>query len=472
MEDSPESSNLQEDGELSDDGDSGQDSGDLFVVDCQPTENHDRSDVPVYDKKFDEVLQVQTKTDRKDKPKGPKRAPPPANTCWNCGGGHSLRECEEPRNFEAISRNRNIFMSKNSRSSNKAVRYHLDDQQKYPHVQAGKISKRLRRALGLLPNQLPRHIYRMRCLGYPPGWVEEAKVSHSGVSLFNSEGKEVADPGFEDGEIVAEGAKDKFDIKKIIAYPGFNCPCGEDVLEEFEWLNSKPMAEKDSIKFMKTMWQDKAVTAYKRKKMNTSESGTPKAPSNKKRSLLLLDDMELDSDGDNESVSDDAGSPNEAVGDMSDIKETKNELESDSSEACQKQATKRAGSVSPASLPPHKKQKNEEEEEISSDLDKISNEQVEVSGTASIKQENAANEVSTPVTPTTGRVTSVSLGTPVIVVSEFTQLPSAEKFSKNICDVINFENLPDATGKYEKMSGLIKKVRSFVTKLNCDEDDD
>lgn len=68
-------------------------------------------------------------------------------------------------------------------------RYHLDDQQKFPHIQPGKISRRLRRALGLQSNQLPRHVYRMRSLGYPPGWVEDAKVSHSGLSLFNSEGQ-------------------------------------------------------------------------------------------------------------------------------------------------------------------------------------------------------------------------------------------------------------------------------------------
>lgn len=42
---------------------------------------------------------------------------------------------------------------------------------------------------------------------------------------------EVADPGFEDGEIAAEGAKDKFDIRKIIEYPGFNCPPSPDTID-------------------------------------------------------------------------------------------------------------------------------------------------------------------------------------------------------------------------------------------------
>ena len=73
-----------------------------------------------------------------------------------------------------------------------------------------------------------------------------------------------------------------------------------------------------------------------------------------------------------------------------------------------------------------------------------------------------------------GRVTSVSSGTPVITRSEFKHLPSPENFSRNICDVINFENLPNATGKYDQMHGLIKKVRTYVTQslLKADEDDD
>lgn len=65
-----------------------------------------------------------------------------------------------------------------------------------------------------------------------------------------------------------------------------------------------------------------------------------------------------------------------------------------------------------------------------------------------------------------GLVKTVDFGTPVLQsTSPFNKLPSSEKFSKNICDVINFENLPDSTGKYKKMSGIIQKVRDAVTKF-------
>lgn len=66
-----------------------------------------------------------------------------------------------------------------------------------------------------------------------------------------------------------------------------------------------------------------------------------------------------------------------------------------------------------------------------------------------------------------GKVKSVDMGTPLLQsVSPYQRLPSADKFSVNICDVINFENLPDSTGKYKKMSGLIRKVRVKLSKIN------
>jgi zinc finger CCHC domain-containing protein 8 len=68
-------------------------------------------------------------------------------------------------------------------------RYHLDDEQKYACFAPGHISSKLSRALGLGKHELPKHIYRMRALGYPPGWFEEARISHSGLTLYDSQGK-------------------------------------------------------------------------------------------------------------------------------------------------------------------------------------------------------------------------------------------------------------------------------------------
>lgn len=68
---------------------------------------------------------------------------------------------------------------------------------------------------------------------------------------------------------------------------------------------------------------------------------------------------------------------------------------------------------------------------------------------------------------TGGRVKTTAYGTPVInVASPYLKLPSEDKFSKDICDVINFENLPNSTGKFKKISTLLKKVKNEVDRIH------
>ena len=50
-------------------------------------------------------------------------------------------------------------------------------------------SDNLREALGISANQIPVYVYRMRMLGYPPGWLEHAKKQVSGLVLFDKHGK-------------------------------------------------------------------------------------------------------------------------------------------------------------------------------------------------------------------------------------------------------------------------------------------
>lgn len=96
-------------------------------------------------------------------------------------------------------------------------RYHLDEDQKYSHLVPGKISDKLREALGLKKNSIPQHVYMMRKYGYPPGWLEEAKFVYSNLSMF--------------GTVQEAQTKKKqgLDPDKIIDYPGFNVPLGKGV---------------------------------------------------------------------------------------------------------------------------------------------------------------------------------------------------------------------------------------------------
>lgn len=77
------------------------------------------------------------------------------------------------------------------------------------------------------------------------------------------------------------------------------------------------------------------------------------------------------------------------------------------------------------------------------------------------------SSTSTPRNLSRGSIKSVDLGTPILEsCSPFNKLPSSEKFSQDICDVINFENLPDATGKYEQMTEVLQKVRNTMSKIH------
>lgn len=73
-----------------------------------------------------------------------------------------------------------------------------------------------------------------------------------------------------------------------------------------------------------------------------------------------------------------------------------------------------------------------------------------------------------PQTPnaTMGLVRDTKYGTPVInTASPYLKLPTDDKFAKDICDVINFENLPNSTGKYKQISTLLKKVKGEVDRI-------
>lgn len=82
-----------------------------------------------------------------------------------------------------------------------------------------------------------------------------------------------------------------------------------------------------------------------------------------------------------------------------------------------------------------------------------------------------------PSTPTTGRSREVLDGTPLLKTSSpFGSLPTGDKWSAGVSDVIDFENLPDAVGAYKRLRGLISTVRSVVQQINdqndAEDDDD
>lgn len=89
-------------------------------------------------------------------------------------------------------------------------------------------------------------------------------------------------------------------------------------------------------------------------------------------------------------------------------------------------------------------------------------------------EESNTTDVSSPSTPERSSIQSsnsfISFSTPrsVSISKEFgtplgfdsaKPLPAPDKFSSNITEHIPYENLPNATGMFEKMQNVVKKVR-------------
>lgn len=156
-----------------------------FMVDTLPTECTNETEIPDYNSGecglLDNVIEDAKDADGDENAKQ-KSGGGGAGNCWNCGGDHTIKDCKEKRDQAAINARKQMFAQKT-----KVERYHLEAEQKYSHLVPGRISSSLREALGLRRHELPLYIYKMRLYGYPEGWLEEAKINHSGLTMIHSE---------------------------------------------------------------------------------------------------------------------------------------------------------------------------------------------------------------------------------------------------------------------------------------------
>lgn len=346
----------------------------------------------------------------------------------------------------------------------------------------------------------------MRSLGYPPGWLEEARLEHSGISLYNSEGQIETDPSDELNELPDPENKDKYDVKKLHDFPGYNIPPPPGTHDYFWPPEQQIMHSKESM--LESLKGRKTEDGYKRKKLKLS---APQSADSSMNSCIEPIEMEIESHDNNTPASPD---DNNSLIDNNDYSSSSTNPETNDDNLL-------PPGVVETELIDEPKQINIEtsdEQDVKVDKDIINNSmdmQDDIPSTPIINKSinifdisgldgspsltdleykkklllqelddsslqsnpatpvrlNLTNEFITPTTTTTvtpkcGSVKSVEFGTPIIQsTSRFTKLPSSDKFSKNICDVINFENLPDSTGKYEKITGLLQKVRDTLANI-------
>ncbi|XP_072000088.1 zinc finger CCHC domain-containing protein 8 [Engystomops pustulosus] len=227
-------------------------------------------EVPKYQQVFGQILsldgqEVQVKAKR------------PKPCCFNCGSEeHQLKDCPKPRDLVHIGMKRKEFMDSCAESGNQNYqqRYHAEEvAERFGKFKPGIISEELQEALGISDRHLPPFIYRMRELGYPPGWLKDAELENSGLSLYD--GKDASDGEIEEAN--PKGKQVSYDISKLIGFPGFNIPPPPGVSDDWRSFGSIPMQtahQKDMFAYyLSSNFPDpKEIEAQKRSSSSSSSS--------------------------------------------------------------------------------------------------------------------------------------------------------------------------------------------------------
>lgn len=555
------------------------DTAGMFVIDSTPAKTAKGGPIiPSYKKALQKVLDNSPSAAASGD--SATKKPKPKQNCWNCDGDHGLKDCKEPRNFAKIDKMKQAFMKTKDR-------YHVDLEQKYGHIVPGRLTHELRQALGLRKRDLPVHIYRMRLFGYPPGWLEDAKITHSGLQLFNSNGDPVQDSDESDGEVDTVKPT-KYDVRKIISFPGFNVDAGDEYIDNSKFYGVPPRMGHQSRDEMIRNLEGTLVQGYRRKKLrleSTAQVDLDRDPAdmdldNPDESYVTLDSVgdcdrleclvtgsqssslpsfngsiagqrnppkmaedepeegEVDEEeeqmhprnkreqyktvenGEDESAKDDslilveeeteviclddtrADSPS-----LDDLRRKQEELltqlEAQSPRVNNAPDVSNEDSLLEDVLEAEKLAEEQESNEVTSQSPAnprlIASRRMFAIGlmgppplpAAPPPPSESANAERPPEPeflnldeikmtktpfiddPASMGLKKMSLGTPILTpFTPFNTLPCGEAFSKGVSDVINFENLPNSTGKYERMKSLLSKVRNVITAHNGEMDED
>ncbi|XP_011926664.1 PREDICTED: zinc finger CCHC domain-containing protein 8 isoform X2 [Cercocebus atys] len=210
------------------------------------------------------------------------------------------KEAFSPRNAARISEKRKEYMDAcgEANSQNFQQRYHAEEvEERFGRFKPGVISEELQDALGVTDKSLPPFIYRMRQLGYPPGWLKEAELENSGLALYD--GKDSTDGETEIGEI-QQNKSVTYDLSKLVNYPGFNISTPRGIPDEWRIFGSIPMQacqQKDVFaNYLTSNFQTPGVKSGSKRSSSHSSPGSPKKQKKESNSAGSPADMELDSD--------------------------------------------------------------------------------------------------------------------------------------------------------------------------------
>ncbi|KAL0979389.1 hypothetical protein UPYG_G00184430 [Umbra pygmaea] len=243
-------------------------------------------EVPKYQQVFSQVIALNGQEVLQIKEKRPKPC------CFNCGlDGHQLRDCPQPKDMARINEKRKEF-SQGNQGNLSNQRYHAEEvEQRYAKYKPGVMSEDLLSALGVDLNTLPPHIYRMRQLGYPPGWLKEAEMENSGLTLYDGTVSSDGEPT-ED----ANGQKVSYDVSKLVDFPGFNIPAPPTVQDHYSLYGSIPIQhnhlKQNFAAYLSNNFPMPGANCNKRQ----HESDSTPRQTKKRKSDARSSDMDVDSD--------------------------------------------------------------------------------------------------------------------------------------------------------------------------------
>ncbi|KAM9371667.1 zinc finger CCHC domain-containing protein 8 [Phaethornis superciliosus] len=247
-------------------------------------------EIPKYQQVFSQILSLDGQ-EIQVKPKRPKPH------CFNCGSeDHQMKDCPKPRNAARISEKRKEFLEACGEASNQNFqqRYHAEEvEERFGKFKPGVISGELQDALGVTDKSLPPFIYRMRQLGYPPGWLKEAEMEHSGLALYDGK-----DGGGTEDEGSCQAKRITYDVSKLINYPGFNISTPSGIPDEWQMFGSIPMQpsqQKDVFAHYLSNFHAPSPKSSNKRAATQSSSHHSKRPKEDNMEVPAAD-MDLDSD--------------------------------------------------------------------------------------------------------------------------------------------------------------------------------
>ncbi|KAM7416691.1 hypothetical protein PAMA_018651 [Pampus argenteus] len=245
-------------------------------------------EVPAYHQVFNQVIG----TDGQEIEMKDKR---PKSMCFNCASSsHQLRDCPNPKDMAAINERRKEFNQNSNQAMQSNQRYHADEvEERFSKYKPGIMRQELLSALGIDGNTLPPLIYRMRQLGYPPGWLKEAEMENSGLTLY-------------DGNVPKEGENTNtlnisYDVTKLVDFPGFNVPAPNKMKDEFMQFGSIPMQsnhmKQNYAAYLSNNFAPPGATCNKRRhESDSSPQLRKKTRSSPDRNSDRSSDMDIESD--------------------------------------------------------------------------------------------------------------------------------------------------------------------------------